>query len=154
MKKLTLSLALVLSLLVLLCMAAACAENPAAPSPAKDTAVEDPLVGAWKMPPSPFGEDYRCHLVLNADGSFLFTTTVPGSAGNPDSQTVSTNETFIWKRVGKTDIELHYDYHDDNGEFVTTLTYRPKEDKLYLWDSVYAGRDDRFVLLNPSEKGK
>ena len=153
MKKLTLSLALVLSLLVLLCMAAACADSPAA-APAKAAETEDPLVGAWKMPPSPFGEDYRCHLVLNADGSFLYTTTVPGSAGKADSQTVSTNETFTWKRVGKADIELHYDYHDDNGEFVTTLTYRPKEGKLYLWDSVYAERDDSFVLLVPAEKAK
>ena len=99
------------------------------------------------MPPSPFGDDFTCYVVLNADGSFMNVTNLyeSGNSG-PYTQTVSTNETFFWKRTGPTSLELHYSYLDENGEFVTELTYNEGTDTLYYWGQVYAERDTTFVL--------
>lgn len=158
MKKVFTTLSLILAVLTLVCMISACADgnsaamdvpaaSEAAQTPATPEVPVDPLVGAWKMPPSPFGDDFTCYVVLNADGSFMNVTNLyeSGSSG-PYTQTVSTNETFFWKRTGPTSLELHYSYLDENGEFVTELTYNEGTDTLYYWGQVYAERDTTFVL--------
>ena len=42
--------------------------------------------------------------------------------------------------------ELHENYHDVNGEFVTPITYNPETDALYMYGEVYAYRDSSFIL--------
>ena len=126
--------------------AAAPADQPAAAESAEPV---DLLVGSWRMPQSEFGDDgFTVYVVLNADGSFLNATNIYDS-GNSGSYTqkVSTNETFRWERTGNTSLELHYSYLDDNGEFLTELTYNPREDALYFGNMLYATRDDSFVLV-------
>ena len=127
------------------------AASPAAvpPSaPAESSAPADPVVDSWRIPPSPYGDDFEVYLVLNADGSFLNATNLfeEGKNSGPYTQTVVTNETFRWKRIDKNTLELHYDYGDDNGEFVSTLTYDPVTDALYMFGQLYANRDSSFVL--------
>ena len=145
MKRTLPALALVLALLMILTMATACAEQPAPAQPEKEV---DPLVGAWKMPESVYGDDFDCFVVLNEDGSFLNATNLYLSEAKtgPYTQTVSTNETFKWVRAGSTVVELHYSYLDDNGEFVTELTYNEKEDAFYFGTELYATRDTTFEL--------
>ena len=122
------------------------------PAPAEQASADpvsaDPVVGSWRLPPSPYGDDFTCYIVLSADGSFMNVTNLydSGTSGSY-SQKISTNETFRWVRVSPTGIDLHYDYHDENGEFVTSLTYNPKDDSLYFYDMLYATRDDTFELL-------
>ena len=128
--------------------AAPAASGPAAESPAESAPV-DPLVGTWRFPPSPFGDDFTCYVVLNADGSFMNVTNLYESGKNsgPYTQKVDTNETFTWVRTGATTLELHYSYLDDNGEFETPLTYDPKTDTLYLWGQIYAERAEPIEIL-------
>ena len=134
--------------------ASTAAADAAAAAPAKAAAAEDPLVGAWRMPPSPFGDDFTVYVVLNADGSFMNVTNLyeSGNSG-PYTQTVSGNETFRWVRTGGSGLELHYSYLDDNGEFVTSLSYKEEDDALFFADQLYAERDDSFVLLGESPAG-
>ena len=142
MKKRALSLAAVFVLLTIFAAAGAFAD--AAPAAEEEI---DPFVGAWRMPPSPYGDDFTTYVVLNADGSFLNATNLytSGTSGE-HTQTVVTNETFRWQRTGNSTLELHYSYQDDNGEFVTELTYNAKEDAFYFYGEVYAVRDTDFVL--------
>ena len=157
MKKRALSLAAVFVLLTILTAACGFADagtvsapipdsTPAA-NPALAEEETDPFVGAWRMPPSPFGDDFTAYVVLNADGSFLNATNLyeSGNSGK-HTQTVVTNETFRWQRTGSNTLELHYSYQDDNGEFVTELSYNAKEDAFYFYGEVYAVRDTAFVL--------
>lgn len=158
MKKIIPAIAMILTAMMLLTACVVSADNnsstaPVTPvEPASPTTPEpenvDPVVGAWRMPPSPYGDDFTCYVVLNADGSFMNVTNLYDE-GNTDSftQNVSTNETFRWVKTSPTGIDLHYDYHDDNGEFVTSLTYNPRDDSLYFFDMLYATRDDSFELL-------
>ena len=158
MKKIIPALAMILTAMMLLtaCVVSADNKESTAPlsteEPASLATTEpenvDPVVGAWRMPPSPYGDDFTCYVVLNADGSFMNVTNLYDE-GNTDSftQNVSTNETFRRVKTSPTGIDLHYDYHDDNGEFVTSLTYNPRDDSLYFFDMLYATRDDSFELL-------
>ena len=152
MKKMFPAMAFVLAVLMALSVTSAFADNSTAPAEGSEPV--DPLVGAWMMPPSPFGENYRGYVVLNADGSFLNATNFyeADSATGPYTQQVTTNESFTWVRTGSTTLELHYDYHDDNGEFVTELDYDPETDSLYFWGSLYAVRDNTFELQNELKK--
>ena len=144
MKKLFPALTFLLATLMLLSLVPVFAEQ----APSDATASADPLVGAWRMPASPFDDDFTAYVVLNADGSFLNATNLyeSGTSG-PYTQTITTNETFYWVRTGSSSIDLHYSYLDDNGEFVTSLTYNPKDDAFYFYDMLYAVRDDSFELL-------
>ena len=158
MKKIIPAIAMILTAMMLLTACVVSADNNSSTTPANPvesaspTTPEpenvDPVVGAWRMPPSPYGDDFTCYVVLNADGSFMNVTNLYDE-GNTDSftQNVSTNETFRWVKTSPTGIDLHYDYHDDNGEFVTSLTYNPRDDSLYFFDMLYATRDDSFELL-------
>ena len=69
-----------------------------------------------------------------------------GKNSGPYTQNVMTNDTFRWKRIDRTTLELHYDYGDDNGEFVTTLNYDAASDALYMFGQIYANRDNSLVL--------
>ena len=148
MKKTVSLLAFVLAALMMMSVLTAFADQAAAEAPDGSAAV-DPLVGSWRFPPSPFGDDFACYVVLNADGSFYNATNLyqNGSTSGPYTQTVTTNETFVWKKLSDSSLELHYSYLDANGEFVTPLTYNAADDKLYWGSDVYAFRDDSFVLL-------
>ena len=160
MKNRTVFLAAVLVLVMLFTASCAFADTDIAADAVADTTAEtiadttgennnDPLVGSWRMPPSPVGDDFSAYVVLKADGSFFNATNLYDSGNSgPYTQTVVTNDSFYWVRTGRNTLELHYDYHDDNGEFVTELTYDPMDDKLYFGEEVYAFRDDSFVL-NP-----
>ena len=93
MKKLLPTLALILAAFMLLSLTSAFADNTETPAEADEPV--DPLVGAWMMPPTPFGEDFRGFMVLNEDGSFLNATNFydsPKCVG-PFTQKVTTNET-------------------------------------------------------------
>ena len=171
MKRTFSALALVLALLMVLTMTTACADQsaqtqpapdqstPAQPAPVQTSSTQtapaqpekevDPLVGAWKMPESIYGDDFDCFVVLNEDGSFLNATNLYESEAKtgPYTQMISTNETFKWIRVGSTTVELHYSYMDENGEFVTELTYNEQEDALYFGTELYARRADNFELV-------
>ena len=160
MKRITPAVTTILAVMMLLTMMTACADSNTAPAPTDPAAVSpaaapetveevDPVVGSWRMPPSPFGDDFEVFIVLNADGSFLNATNLYDS-GNSGSytQTVQTNEDFYWVKINDTTVDLHYNYHDANGEFVTTLNYDPVGDKFYYGREVYAERDDTFVLVN------
>ena len=146
MKKTIPAIALMLSLLLLLTMAAVYADH-ASPEESPDPA--SLLVGSWRMPSSPYGDDFLCYVVLNEDGSFMNVTNLYESGGTsgPYTQQVTTNETFRWTMTGSTGLQLHYSYLDDAGEFVTDLTYSPADDALYFYDSLYAVRDGSFVLV-------
>lgn len=146
MKKTIPAIALILSVLMLLTTVAVYADGTA-PEETPDPA--SLLVGSWRMPSSPFGDDFLCYVVLNEDGSFLNATNLYESGGTSGSYTqkVTTNETFQWYMTGSTSLQLHYSYLDDNGEFVTDLTYNPTDDALYFYGSLYAVRDDSFVLV-------
>ncbi len=161
MKKRFPGLAAVLTVLALLSASCASADNSTAVSSESSTAAPaqvstepatspeavDPLVGSWRIPPSPYGDDFACYIVLNADGSFMNVTNLfeSGSSG-PYTQVVSTNDTFRWTRTDRTTLELRYDYGDENGEFVNSLTYNPAEDALYMFGNLYATRDSSLVL--------
>ena len=171
MKRTFPALALVLALLMVLTLTTACADQaaptqpapvqsgPAEPAPAQAAPAQatpaqpekevDPLVGAWKMPESIYGDDFDCFVVLNEDGSFLNATNLYESEAKtgPYTQMISTNETFKWVRVGSTTVELHYSYMDENGEFVTELTYNEQEDAFYFGTELYARRADNFELV-------
>ena len=54
MKKIVFALALLLVTVMLLAPVSAFAEQ----SPSKAAEPEDPLVGAWRMPESPYGDDF------------------------------------------------------------------------------------------------
>ncbi len=153
MKKLLPTLALILAAFMLLSLTSAFADSAETPAEADEPV--DPLVGAWMMPPTPFGEDFRGFMVLNEDGSFLNATNFydsPKCVG-PFTQKVTTNETFTWVKLSDTRIELHYSYHDDNGEFITPLDYDPDSDCFYLWGSLYAFRDDTFEYVGDGARG-
>ena len=142
---------------MMITMLSACADQSAAvpdlpvaeTAPEADTESVDPLVGAWRFPPSPFGDDFTVYVVLNADGSFFNATNLyqNGTTTGPYTQTITTNETFVWQKLSDTSLELHYSYLDANGEFMTPLTYNEANDTLYWGTDVYAVRDDSFVLL-------
>ena len=160
MRKTVSAVALLVAVLLMVTVLTACADNsvPAAQSgqaepaaaPAESAEPVDPLVSSWRFPPSPFGDDFTVWVVLNADGSFFNATNLyqNGTTSGPYTQTVTTNETFIWKKLSDTSIELHYSYLDANGEFVTSLTYSEADDALYWGTDLYAVRDDSFVRLN------
>ena len=159
MRKTISAVALLVAVLLMITMLTACADNSVPAAPANQTepaaAAEsaepvDPLVGSWRFPPSPFGDDFTVWVVLNVDGSFFNATNLyqNGTTSGPYTQTVTTNETFVWKKLSDTSIELHYSYLDANGEFVTPLTYSEADDALYWGTDLYAVRDDSFVKLN------
>lgn len=125
--------------------AAAAATAAAEAAPAEPAKEVDLLVGTWLMPPSPFDDDFACYVILNEDGSFLNVANVYDYETGKYKQMITTNETFRWTRTGAVTLELRYSYLDDNGEFVTDLTYNPKEDALYYGETVYATRDTSFV---------
>ena len=160
MKKCFSAVSLILALLMMVTMLTACADNsaaapaasetPAAPAaPAESSAPVDPLVGSWRFPPSPFGDDFTVYVVLNADGSFYNATNLyqNGTTSGPYTQTVTTNETFRWIKLSDTDVELRYSYLDANGEFVTPLTYSASDDALYFYGQLYAVRDSSFERI-------
>lgn len=166
MKKSITAVSLLLAVLMMITMLTACADNsipaqtaPAAPAaeatpavaaPAESAQPVDPLVGAWRFPPSPYGDDFSVYVVLNADGSFYNATNLyqNGASSGPYTQTITTNETFVWKKLSDYSLELHYSYLDDNGEFVTPLTYSAADDALYWDGALYAVRDNTFVRDN------
>ena len=149
MKKMISAFAAVLAVIMLLSACASADVLPyKAPEPTADETVS-PFVGAWRMPPSPFGDDFTCYIVINEDGSFMNVTNLytSGKTDGPYTQNISTTDDFFWIDLGGRALELHYDYHDDNGEFITTLDYSPSEDALYYYKELYATRDPGFVLL-------
>ncbi len=163
MKKSITAVSLLLAVLMMITMLTACADNsiPSQPAPeASATVAEtapaesaqpvDPLVGAWRFPPSPYGDDFSVYVVLNADGSFYNATNLyqNGASSGPYTQTITTNETFVWKKLSDSTLELRYSYLDDNGEFVTPLTYSAADDALYWDGALYAVRDNTFVRDN------
>ena len=163
MKKSITAVSLLLAVLMMITMLTACADNsipaqtaPAASAPVAEAAPAenaqpvDPLVGAWRFPPSPYGDDFSVYVVLNADGSFYNATNLyqNGASSGPYTQTITTNETFVWKKLSDYSLELHYSYLDDNGEFVTPLTYSEADDALYWDGALYAVRDNTFVRDN------
>ena len=168
MKKSLNAVSFVLAVLMMITMLSACADNsipaqtaeitqaaPSAPvaetaAPAESTQPVDPLVGAWRFPPSPYGDDFSVYVVLNADGSFYNATNLyqNGASSGPYTQTITTNETFVWKKLSDSTLELRYSYLDDNGEFVTPLTYSEADDALYWDGALYAVRDTTFVRDN------
>ena len=163
MKKSITAVSLLLAVLMMITMLTACADNsiPAQPAPAASAPVAaaapaepsqpvDPLVGAWRFPPSPYGDDFSVYVVLNADGSFYNATNLyqNGASSGPYTQTITTNETFVWKKLSDSTLELRYSYLDDNGEFVTPLTYSEADDALYWDGALYAVRDNTFVRDN------
>ncbi len=161
MKKNIPAVSLILAVLMIITMLTACADNsaadPAVPEnpeaesavPAENAAPVDPLVGSWRFPPSPFGDDFTNYIVLNADGSFYNATNLyqNGTSSGPYTQTISTNETFRWVKLSDSSLELRYSYLDANGEFVTQLTYSAADDALYLYGQLYAVRDSEFELV-------
>ena len=77
MKKSITAVSFILAVLMVITMLTACADNsipaqttPAAPTveaaPAESAQPVDPLVGAWRFPPSPYGDDFSVYVVLNA----------------------------------------------------------------------------------------
>lgn len=168
MKKSLTAVSFLLAVLMMITMLSACADNsipaqtaettqaaPSAPvaettAPAESTQPVDPLVGAWRFPPSPYGDDFSVYVVLNADGSFYNATNLyqNGASSGPYTQTITTNETFVWKKLSDSTLELRYSYLDDNGEFVTPLTYSEADDALYWDGALYAVRDTTFVRDN------
>ncbi len=135
MKKSITAVSFILAVLMVITMLTACADNsipaqttPAAPTmeaaPAESAQPVDPLVGAWRFPPSPYGDDFSVYV------------------------TITTNETFVWKKLSDSSLELHYSYLDANGEFVTPLTYSEADDALYWDGALYAVRDNTFVRDN------
>lgn len=160
MKKSFSAVFLILAVLMLITMLTACADNSvkaattqetpaaAAPTPVESAEPVDPLVGSWRYPPSPFGDDFTSYVVLNADGSFCNVTNLyqNGTTSGPYTQTVTTNETFRWIKLSDSSLELRYSYLDANGEFVTPLTYSAADDALYWGTELYATRDTEFVL--------
>ena len=161
MKKCFSAVSLILALLMMLTVLTACADNsaaapaapetPAAPAPAaaESSAPVDPCVGSWRFPPSPYGDDFTCYVVLNADGSFYNATNLyqNGTTSGPYTQSISTNETFRWNKLSDSSLELRYSYLDANGEFVTPLTYSAADDSLYFYGQLYAVRDNSFELV-------
>ena len=168
MKKSLTAVSFLLAVMMMITMLSACADNsipaqtaeitqtaPSAPvaetaAPAESTQPVDPLVGAWRFPPSPYGDDFSVYVVLNADGSFYNATNLyqNGASSGPYTQTITTNETFVWKKLSDSTLELRYSYLDDNGEFVTPLTYSEADDALYWDGALYAVRDTTFVRDN------
>ena len=163
MKKSITAVSLLLAVLMMITMLTACADNsiPVQPAPAASAPVAeavpaesaqpvDPLVGSWRFPPSPYGDDFSVYVVLNADGSFYNATNLyqNGASSGPYTQTITTNETFVWKKLSDSTLELRYSYLDDNGEFVTPLTYSEADDALYWDGALYAVRDNTFVRDN------
>ena len=168
MKKSLTAVSFLLAVMMMITMLSACADNsipaqtaeitqtaPSAPvaetaAPAESTQPVDPLVGAWRFPPSPYGDDFSVYVVLNADGSFYNATNLyqNGASSGPYTQTITTNETFVWRKLSDSTLELRYSYLDDNGEFVTPLTYSEADDALYWDGALYAVRDTTFVRDN------
>ncbi len=130
-------------------MPVAPAASPVEPvsTPAAEEKEVDAIVGSWKYPPNPYGDEFDSFIVLNEDGSFLYATNLyqSGRSGSY-TQTVRTNEDFYWLKTGSNCYELHENYHDVNGEFVTPITYNPETDALYMYGEVYAYRDSSFIL--------
>ncbi len=125
--------------------AAVPAVSTAEAAPAAEAKEVDQVVGSWKFPAPEFDSDFDKYIVFKADGSFMYVTNLYG-AGSSYTQTVQTNEDFYWLKTGSNSYELHEDYHDINGEFVTPLTYNAEEDALYWYSMVYASRNNSFVL--------
>ncbi|MBR4473120.1 MAG: hypothetical protein IKS55_05740 [Oscillospiraceae bacterium] len=127
----------------------AAAESTLAPEPvpAAEEKELDAIVGSWKYPANPYGGDFDKYIVLNEDGSWLYATNLytSGSSGSY-TQTIQTNEDFYWLKTGSNSYELHENYHDVNGEFITPLTYDAEADALYMYGELYANRDSSFVL--------
>lgn len=114
-------------------------------APAAETKEVDQVVGSFKYPPNPYGGDFDKYLVLKEDGSWLYATNLYQSGGSY-TQTIQTNEDFYWVKTGSNSYELHENYHDINGEFITPLTYDAESDSLYWYGDLYASRDNSFVL--------
>ena len=49
-------------------------------------------------------------------------------------------------KTGSNSYELHEDYHDINGEFVSYFTYSAEDDAIYMFGSLYASRDNSLVM--------
>ena len=120
-------------------------ESTPAAVPAAEAKEVDQVVGSFKYPPNPYGDDFESFIVFNEDGSFLYATNL-FQGGGSYTQTIRTNEDFYWLKTGSNSYELHEDYHDVNGEFVTPLTYDAETDSLYWYGDLYASRDNSFVL--------
>lgn len=152
----TLSIALILMSTT---MISACAKQPAAEQevqvkPAataadvKDEEEKDAIVGAFKYPPNPYGDEFDSFIIFKEDGSFLYATNLyENGRGGAYTQQTRTNEDFYWLKTGGNKYELHEDYHDINGEFVTPLTYDAETDAIYMYGELYARRDSSFSIL-------
>ena len=163
MKKMMITLAIVLTAVIAVTVAFASADNTAAtaltpsqsmpaaagetaPAAAAPAAPVDQAVGAWKNPRSVYNAgEFDSYTVLKEDGTFLFVTNLYTGNGGYD-QKVTGNEKFRWSRIGSTTYELRYDYGDANGEFVSELEYNPKDDCFYFFGELYGTRDPSFTL--------
>ena len=119
--------------------------STAEPAPAAEQKEVDQIVGTFKYPDPPYEHDFDKYIVFKEDGSFMYVTNLYGAGGSV-SQTVQTNEDFYWLKTGSNSYELHEDYHDINGEFVSAFTYNADEDAIYMFGSLYASRDNSFVM--------
>ena len=108
MKKLIPVVAVLLSALMLF-STCAFAESQSKPIPAEESV--SPFPGAWRMPPSPFGDDFACYVILNADGSFINVTRFFESESDGSyTQMVSGDESFYWRSIGETVLEHLFYY--------------------------------------------
>ena len=114
------------------------------PEPTADQKEVDQIVGSWKYPDPPYETDFDKYIVFKEDGSFMYVTNL--FSGGSVTQTVQAFDGFTWVKTGSNSYELHEDYHDINGEFVSNFTYNADADALYMFGSLYASRDSSLVI--------
>jgi len=114
-------------------------------APAAEAKEVDQIVGTFKYPDPPYECDFDKYIVFKEDGSFMYVTNLYNGSGSY-TQTVQTNEDFYWLKTGSNSYELHENYHDINGEFVSNFTYNADADAIYMFGSLYASRDNSFVM--------
>lgn len=114
------------------------------PEPTAEQKEVDQIVGSWKYPDPPYEADFDKYIVFKEDGSFMYVTNL--FSGGSVTQTIQTNEDFYWVKTGSNSYELHEDYHDINGEFVSYFTYNADADALYMFGALYANRDSSLVM--------
>lgn len=108
---------------------------------AKEESEKDAIIGTFKYPDNPYGGDFDSYIVFDENGSFSYVTHLYKSEKGGDyTEQVRTNKDFYWIKTGNNSYELHEDYHDINGEFVTPITYNAEEDAIYMDGSLYASR--------------
>ncbi|MER2235804.1 MAG: hypothetical protein ABS901_05590 [Candidatus Limivicinus sp.] len=125
--------------------AAVPAASTTEPAPAAEQKEVDQIVGTFKYPDPPYECDFDKYIVFKEDGGFMYVTNLYGAGGSV-SQTIQTNEDFYWVKTGSNSYELHEDYHDINGEFVSYFTYSAEDDAIYMFGSLYASRDNSLVM--------